>query len=221
MKTMIKAAMLATASLGAAVALPTIVAAQTAAAGVAVADLDKSVADSAAYSGAIAQIKTTYATQIAAVEARSKVLQTELQGLATALQAASKAPGANQAALQTQYTSFQGKQQAAQAEIAKMSEPFDRARAYAAEQIASKLSTAAKTVMTARNLAVVVSPQATVLVAPSADITNAITAELNKLVPTVSIAVPANWQPGGQGGAAPGPAAVAPAAPTPKAPTGR
>ncbi len=220
MKTMIKAAMLATATLGAVAALPTIAAAQ-ATGGVAVADLDKAVADSAAYSSAIAQIKTTYAAQIAQVEARSKVLQGELQGLATAFQAAQKVPGANQAALQTQYNNIQGKQQAAQAELGQLSAPFDRARAYAVEQITAKLSVAAKAVMTARSLSVIVPPQATVLFAPAADITNALTVELNKAVPSVSIAVPANWQPGGQGGAAP--TAPAPAGTTPPkpAPTGR
>ncbi len=215
MKTMIKAAILATATLGAAVAIPTIAAAQ-ATGGVGVADLDKAVADSAAYSSAIAQIKTTYASQIAQVEARSKVLQGELQALATAFQAAQKAPGANQAALQTQYNNIKAKEQAAQAELGQLSTPFDRARAYAVEQITAKLSGAAKAVMAARSLNVVVPPQATVLFDPKADVTTAITMELNKLVPTVSIAVPATWQPGGQGAT---PAATAPA--TTPAPTGR
>ena len=217
MKTMFKAAMLATAALGAGLAIPTIAAAQ-AVGGVAVADLERAVTDSAAYAGAVAQIKTTYAADIAKVEARSKVLQGELQALVTAFQAAQKAPNANQAALQTQYNAIQTKQQAAQAEIAKMSESYERARAYAVEQIAAKFSAAAKTVMTARNIGVVVPPQATVLVAPAADVTAAITTELNKLVPSVSIAVPANWQPGG---AAAAPAAAVPATPTKPAPTGR
>ena len=210
MKTLFKAVLLATATIGAVAAIPTIASAQ-AVGGVAIADLDKAVADSAAFSGAIAQIKTAYAPQIAAVEARQKVLEAEIQPMITALQAAQKAPGASQAALQPQISAFQAKQQAAQAELQRMSVPFDRARAFAVEQITAKLSAAAKTVMTARNVGVVVPPQATVLFAPSADITNAITTELNRVVPSVSIAVPAGWQPGGQGGAAP----------TTPAPTGR
>lgn len=222
MKTMFKAAMLATAALGAGVAIPTIAAAQ-AVGGVAVADLDKAVADSAAYAGAVAQIRSTYATQIAQVEARQKVLQGELQPLVTAFQAAQRAASPNQAALQTQYNAIQQKQQAAQTELQRLSTPFDRARAYAVEQITAKLSAAAKTVMTARNVGVVVPPQATVLFSPTADVTAAITAELNKTVPTVSIAVPANWQPGAAGGAAttPPPAAGTPPRPTTPAPTGR
>ncbi len=210
MKTMFKALMLATAALGAPVAFPTIAAAQ-AVGGVAVADLDKAVAESAAYAGAMAQIKSTYAAPISAVEARSKVLQGELQTLVTAFQAAQKVPNANQAALQTQYATIQTKQQAAQAELQRLSQPFDRARAFAVEQITAKLSAAAKTVMAARSVGVVVPPQATVLFSPTADVTAAITAELNKTVPNVSIAVPATWQPGG---------AAAPAATTPAA-TGR
>jgi Skp family chaperone for outer membrane proteins len=221
MKTAFKAIMLATAALGTGIAIPTIASAQ-AVGGVAVADLDKAVADSAAYAGAVAQIKSTYAAPIAAVEARSKVLQGELQALVTAFQAAQKAPNANQAALQTQYGNIQAKQQAAQAELQRMSTPFDRARAYAVEQITAKLSGAAKTVMTARNVGVVVPPQATVLFAPTADVTAAITAELNKSVPVVSIAVPATWQPGGAApAAAPAGTPAATPRPTTPAPTGR
>ena len=202
MKTILKAALLAALPVVSTAAVPTAAVAQ-AVGGVGVADLDKAIADSAAYSGAVAQIKTTYATQIAQTEARQKVIQGELQPMVTAFQAAQKAPNPNQAALQTQYAAIQAKQQAGQAELQRLSMPFDRARAFAVEQITAKLSAAAKAVMTARNIGVVVSPQATVLVAPSSDITTAITAELNKTVPTVSIAVPANWQPGGAQGATP------------------
>jgi len=198
MKTIFKAILLASATVGAVAAVPSIATAQTAT-GVGVADLDKSVADSAAYSSAIAQIRTTYATQIAAVEARQKVLEAEIAPLVTAFQAAQKAPNPNTAALQAQVATIQAKQQTAQAELTRMSTPFDRARAFAVEQITAKLSVAAKTVMTTRNLSVIVPPQATVLFAPTADITSAITAELNKVVPTASIAVPATWQPGGRG----------------------
>jgi Skp family chaperone for outer membrane proteins len=205
MKMIFKAAVLATASIAAVAITPTMASAQ-ATGGVAVADTDKAIADTVAFAGAIAQIKTTYATQIAQVDARSKVLQGELQGLATTLQTASKVPNANQAALQTQYAAFQARQQAAQTELQRLSTPFERAKTYAAEQIGNKLAAAAKTVMAARNVGVVVPPQATVLFAPSADITAAITVELNKLVPTASIAVPANWQPGQGPGAAAAPA---------------
>ena len=70
----------------------------------------------------------------------------------------------------------------------------------------------------AKNVSLLVSPQAVLFMQPTADITSAVTAELDKLVPTVSITPPANWQPGQQGqqqGAAPAAAAPAAAAPAP------
>jgi len=47
----------------------------------------------------------------------------------------------------------------------------------------------------AKNVSLLVSPQAVLFMQPTADITSAVTAELDKLVPTVSITPPANWQP--------------------------
>jgi len=79
----------------------------------------------------------------------------------------------------------------------------------------------------AKNVSLLVSPQAVLFMQPTADITSAVTAELDKLVPTVSITPPANWQPGqaGQQGAAPAnapaPAATAPAAPARRQNSGR
>jgi hypothetical protein len=62
-----------------------------------------------------------------------------------------------------------------------------------------------------------VRPDAVLFANPTADVTAAITTELDRLVPTVGITPPANWQPGQQQqGAAP--AATAPAATTPARP---
>jgi len=147
-------------------------------------------------------MKTTYAAPIAAFDARSKVLQAELQPQIVAFQAAQKAPNANQAALQTQYTAIQQKQQAAQAELQRMSAPIARAQAYVEEQIGAKLDVAIKNAMTAKGVTLVVSPQAAISYAPSVDLTDSIVTELNKTVPSASITPPAGWTPGAQGGAA-------------------
>lgn len=193
----------------AAVAITAPAAAQSAAA-VGVADVQGAVQRSAAFVTATTQMRTTYAAQIAQFDARSKVLQTELNPLVTAFQTAQRAPNANQAALQTQATTIQNRQQAAQRELQTISLPIARAQAFVEEQITAKLDAAIKAAMTARGVQLVVAPQATVSYAPTVDITDAIVAELNKTVPTATIVPPANWQPGGQGGAAP---AATPAAP--------
>ena len=76
-----------------------------------------------------------------------------------------------------------------------------------------------------RGVTVLLKPAAALVVQPTADITAAITAELDATVPSVSITPPAGWQPGQQGQQAPAGAAPAagatPAAPAKKQPQGR
>jgi Skp family chaperone for outer membrane proteins len=210
-----KAILLASAPMTLAIALPTVASAQ-AVTNVAVANVEEAVQRSAAFTAAVAQIKTTYKAQIDAFDARQKSLQAELQPLVTAFQTAQRAPNANQAALQTQATAIQTRQQAAQRELQNLALPFGRAQAYAEEQISGKLEAALKAAMIKRKVNLVVAPQATISYQPTADITGDIVTELNTLVPSVSTAVPANWQPGGQGQAA-----SAPPAATPPKPQGR
>ena len=193
--------------------MPTAASAQ-AVTNVAVANVEEAVQRSGAFTVAVGQIKTTYKAQIDAFDARQKSLQAELAPLVTAFQTAQRAPNPNQAALQTQATAIQTRQQSAQRELQTLALPFGRAQAYVEEQISAKLEPALKAAMTKRKVSLVVAPQATISYQPTADITNDIVAELNTLVPTVSIAVPANWQPGGQGQATP-------AATTPPKPQGR
>jgi Skp family chaperone for outer membrane proteins len=202
MKTMIKSLALAAAAFS--VATPIAASAQSTPVGVA--DLQEAVRKTTAFTTATAQMKTTYGAQITSYETRAKALQTEMQPMVTAFQTAQRAPNPNQQALQTQYTALQQKQQAAQAELQRLSLPIARAQAYVEEQITGtdggKLSTALKNAMTARGVQVVLQPQAAISYQPAADLTDAIAAELNKLSPTASITPPANWQPGGQQGAA-------------------
>ena len=207
MKTIFKAAMLATAP----IALAAPVAAQAVDGGIAVADIQGAVQKSAAFTAAMAQIKTSYGAQITTFEARQKALQAEIAPLVTAFQAAQKA-NSPQATLQTQYTAIQSKQQSAQAELQRLSAPIARAQGYVEEQISGKLEAAIKAAMIARKVNLVLAPQATVSYQPTVDITDAVVAEINRTVPSVSTTPPAGWQPGGQGAAAAG-AAPRPATP--------
>ena len=213
MKTLLKAALLAAAPITAGIALPSIAAAQTMNE-VAIADLDEAVAKSNAYTLAVSQIKVTYKAQIDAADARAKALTAELQPLATAYQAAVKAPkaGQNQASLQAQLAALQAREQAANREVAKISEPVARARAYAQEQILLKLEAAVSSAMTKKRINILLQPQAAIKALPAADLTNDVLAELNATVPNVSITPPAGWQPGQVSGAA----GAAPAQPQPQ-----
>ncbi len=224
MKTLTKALFLAVAPIAIVAATPTLTLAQAAplaapaaaATDVAVANLEEAVAKSNAWVLAANQIKITYKAQIDAFEARSRVLNAEIQPLVVAFQAAQRAPAPNQAALQQQATAIQNKQQSAQRELGTMYTQIGRAESFAQEQIASKLDGALKAAMVARRIGIVLQPQATISYQPSRDITNDIVAQLNAMVPSVGITPPANWQPGGAGAGAP----AAPTAPAPTPPAG-
>ncbi|MDF2495535.1 OmpH family outer membrane protein [Sphingomonas sp.] len=198
--------------MAAAIAVPGTIAAGSASAqvsGIAVANPEQAIANSKAWTAARAQIQSTYKTQLDQANARRNAIQAELQPLVTAYQTAARAPGASEASLRPQAQAIQTKQQAAQQELTRLTQPAQRAEAYAIEQISAKLNDAVQAAVRARNVSLLLRPEAALFAQPAADITSSITAELDKSVPSVGITPPANWQPGGQGqqGAAPAPAA--------------
>ncbi|MEG8039225.1 OmpH family outer membrane protein [Sphingomonas sp. LR60] len=192
-------------------------------AGIAVGDPEAAVANSKAWATARTQIQTTYKAQLDQANTRRQAITTELQPLVAAYQKAAAAPGATEASLRTQAQAIQTREQTANAELQRLTAPASRAQAYAIEQISAKLPDAVNGAVRAKNVSLLLRPNAALFAQPTTDITSAITAELDRLVPTVGITPPANWQPGQQGdaaGAAAAPAATAPAATT-RAPTGR
>ncbi len=192
-------------------------------AGIAVGDPEAAVANSKAWATARTQIQTTYKAQLDQANTRRQAITTELQPLVAAYQKAAAAPGATEASLRTQAQAIQTREQTANAELQRLTAPASRAQAYAIEQISAKLPDAVNGAVRAKNVSLLLRPNAALFAQPTTDITSAITAELDRLVPTVGITPPANWQPGQQGEGAPAAAATAPAAPaaTTRAPTGR
>ena len=184
--------------------------------GIAVADAQGAIANSKAWNAARAQIETTYKAQLDQAETRRQAVARELQPLVTAFQTAQRAPGATDASLRPQAQAIQTRETAANQELARLTQPAQRAQQYAIEQIQAKLSDAVTAAVRAKNVSLLLRPEAALFAQPTADITPAITTELDRLVPSVSTAVPANWQPNQQGGqqqsAAPAPAGRAPAA---------
>ncbi|MDR6127286.1 Skp family chaperone for outer membrane proteins [Sphingomonas sp. SORGH_AS802] len=209
--------LLLAAALVAPVAAPVAAQAQT----VAVANPEQAIGASRAWATARTQIETTYKAQLDQAEARRQAVGKELQPLVTAFNTARAAPNANQASLQQQATTIQTREQAAQAEIQRITLPAQRAQAYAIEQISAKLPDAVQAVVRARNVSMLVRPDAVLFAGPTADVTSAITTELDRLVPTVSVTPPANWQPGQQQGASAAAAPAAAPAARPAQPAGR
>ncbi|WP_033922509.1 OmpH family outer membrane protein [Sphingomonas sp. 37zxx] len=189
--------------------VPLPAAAQTA--GVAVANPEGAVAQSNAWRTAQSQIQTTYKAQIDQAQARQTALQNELSPLVQAFQTARAAPNANEASLRTQATTIQQREQAANAELERLTAPATRARQYVIEQISAQLPAAVNAAVARKNVTLLLRPDAALFTQPSNDITADVTTELNRLVPNVSITPPANWQPGQQGQDAPQAAAPAPA----------
>lgn len=192
-------------------------------AGIAVGDPEAAVANSKAWATARTQIQTTYKAQLDQANTRRQAITTELQPLVAAYQKAAAAPGATEASLRTQAQAIQTREQTANAELQRLTAPASRAQAYAIEQISAKLPDAVNGAVRAKNVSLLLRPNAALFAQPTTDITSAITAELDRLVPSVGITPPANWQPGQQGEGASAAAATAPAAPvaTTRAPTGR
>jgi Skp family chaperone for outer membrane proteins len=210
--------------LATAIAAPGVIAAAAPAAAqsVAVLDPDAAIGNSNAWKTAAQSIQTTYKTQLDQVQARQTALANEIKTAAAPLDT-NKDGQISQAELQAAQTSnpnavkaLQAKEQSAQQELQRMSLPFNRAKAYAIEQISSHEDEAVSNVVKQRKIGVLLRPDATFVADPSADVTSAVTAELDRLVTApVSITPPANWQPGQQQQAAP--AAAAPAAGNPAA----
>ncbi|MES2782025.1 MAG: OmpH family outer membrane protein [Pseudomonadota bacterium] len=90
---------------------------------------------------------------------------------------------------------------AKQKEMNTLQEPIILAQLYAVEQIALKYEAAQQAVITAKRINVILAPDAFVWAPESVDVTAAITAELDKAVPSVPITPPAGWRPSRQIGA--------------------
>lgn len=166
--------------------------------GVAVVNVDAAVQGTNAYRTALTQVQSTYASQIQAVEARQQALDAELAPLRQALQAAQNAPNATPASVQQSAQALATRQQTAQAELNQMQEPYLRAIAYAREQVMLQLEPALLAAMAAANVDLVLRPEAVLTATPNspANLTSAVTAQLNSRVASVQIAPPADWQPG-------------------------
>ncbi|GAA0864074.1 hypothetical protein GCM10009115_17130 [Sphingopyxis soli] len=197
---------------------------------VAVADLRVAAARSNAFTVASQQIQTTYKAQIDQQETRGQTLQAELNVLVAKYNEEAKKTPQNQAALQAAAKAVQDKRQAATAELQRISAPVDLAVAYVEDQISVRMNEAIKAAMTAKKVDLLINPEAVLARENNVDITDAVVAEINKLLPNVSITPPAGYQPGqlvqqrmdaARAAAQSGAAAPAAPAPTGSAPTTR
>lgn len=224
MKKILVASALAVAGLSAPVLFAAPAAAQSRT-GIAVADLEGAIRGSSAMATAGQQIQTTYKAQIDRYNSRATTLQAELDVVTAKMREEAGKPAPNQTTLQALNKERQDKSQAAQRELAQIEGPYALAANYAQEQIQLRLNDAVKAAMTAKKVDLLLNPEAVLARENNSDITGAVIAEINRIVPSVSIAVPQGYQPGQllQNAARAAQAAATPAAPVPTgtAPTTR
>ncbi len=164
--------------------------------GVGVADVRVAAARSNAFTVASGQIETTYKAQIDQQQSRGQTLQAEVNVLIAKYNEEIKKTPRNETAVAAAGKAVQDKQRAAQAELGQIGAPVDLAIAYVEDQISIRMNEAIKAAMTAKKVDLLVNPEAVIARENNVDITDAVVAELNRILPNVSTAVPAGYQPG-------------------------
>lgn len=169
--------------------------------GIAYANPTAVVAGSKAFQAANQQIATTYKASFEQIQQRRQALQTELQPLLDQLDT-NKDKNVSDAEIQAAQTAknpvldrVRTAQTNAETEIARLSNPASRAELFAIESVLRQYEAAQLAVVNARKISVVLSPEVFMYAPDSANISTAIVTELDKLLPTVGITPPANWQP--------------------------
>ncbi|WP_373475634.1 OmpH family outer membrane protein [Sphingorhabdus sp.] len=89
--------------------------------------------------------------------------------------------------------------EAKQKEIGQLQDPIIKAQLYSVEQIAMKYEAAQQAVIAAKKINIILAPDAFVWAPDAVDVSAAITAELDKVAPTVGTTPPADWRPSRQG----------------------
>lgn len=169
--------------------------------GIATASPVRVIDESKAFNAAQQQIQTTYKAAFDQIAARRQAAQKEAEPLLAQLDTNKdkkvddnelKAAQAAKNPVLDKLTELQNR---ANADVNKLSNPAVRAELFAIESILRQYEAAQMRVITARKVGVVLSPEVFMYAPDSADISEAITAELDKTLPTVSIQPPADWQP--------------------------
>ena len=158
-------------------------------AGIATTSPEIVIARAAARNTAYQQIGTQYAAQITQINTLRNEAQTLIKSMDTNND--NQLSDAERAAKPAVVTQIQQKEQ----QINTAARPITIAQAYVLDQLAREYDTARQQVTTAKKIQIMLSPDAIQWAPPAVDVTNDMVNALNTRKPTVSIAVPANWQP--------------------------
>ena len=162
--------------------------------GIAVADFRAIVGNSAAYKYGQAQIASTYAAQFNSAKARQAQLEAQLQPLVAKFNK-DRAANAAPAVLQQQAQTIQQIQESGKTELEGIVQPARLADAYVMEQISDKMDAAISTAMKKNGVTLLLNPQAVQAASNAYNLNPAILAELDAVLPSVSVQPPAGWEP--------------------------
>ena len=168
-------------------------------AGLAIADLDGVMASADANRSAQQQRPVTYKAQIDSYQSRGQQIQAQLKPMIDKFNRDQQAPSAKtpagQASLQQQATAIQQIQENAQRELNEIIKPVAYSEAYVNEQIEDKLDQAVKNAMAANRVTILIKPDGILASENSYNLSGAILAELNKLIPNAQLVPPQGWEP--------------------------
>jgi Skp family chaperone for outer membrane proteins len=164
--------------------------------GIAVGDVRVAAAKSTAFTVAMQQIETTYKAQIDARDARAQTLQAELNVLVARFNEEQRKPTQNRPALEAAAKAVQDKRAAANTEVGQLGQQVDLAVAYVEDQISVRMNEAIRAAMKRLKVDLLLNPDAVLAREANVDITDAIVADLNAILPNVGIVPPAGYQPG-------------------------
>jgi len=171
---------------------------------VAVIDPASAILSANALGGAIGAIGTTYKTQFEQVNARRTAIGAEMKTMAAPLDT-NKDGQVSQAEIEAATTAknpLVERLRTAQAknenELGRLNQPMVRAEVFAIEQIMASYGNALQTVINAKKIQLLLNADAVIYGLPAADITPDVKNEIDRVLPTVSIAPEATWQPSQQ-----------------------
>jgi Skp family chaperone for outer membrane proteins len=152
-----------------------------------------SIARSKAYQGANTQIGTTYKTQLDQLDQKAQQRQTLLGQLDKNHD--KQVDDAELKAAKTAKSPVLRQLEQIEKDMSDLQRPAITAQLYALQQVLQRYNAAQTKVIADKRVGLLVRPDSVMYETPSADITDAITAELDRTVPTVTVTPPANWQP--------------------------
>jgi Skp family chaperone for outer membrane proteins len=190
--------------------------------GLGIANLDAAIANSNAYQVAAQQRQVTYKATYDQAQARATQIDAELKALVDKFNA-DKTAKKPDAVLQQDYQAIQQRQERGKQELQQILLPVALSEAYVNEQITDKLDAAVQGAMAKKGITILLQPDTVIARANAYELTPAIIAELNVLLPSANLVPPQGWMPRQvreqqaaqqqqQGRPAAAPAAAAPAA---------